>query len=164
MLDQLFGWIKSVLVIGLAVSLLKTIVPAGTPGRVFSFVSALAIALTFLSPLASLNISFSPGGLLLSAADRMPTANEEKMSGAIIETGLAAYISKQAEELGLKADVTVRTENLDGGQRAVTGVDVAYRLLPSRAEAAALADRIEERYGIGRDKQCHRFGRLDMLK
>jgi len=166
MLGQISGWIKGVLIVGLAGGLLKTLAPSGAMGKVFNFVSALALALTFLYPLAASQWQLSPGRLLSMAADNIPFSNDDHTDSSItiIETGLAAYISKRANELGLKTDVAVRAENLGNGQQRVIGVDIAYRVKPSREEVEALADHIEAQYGLTRGMQRHRYGRQDLLK
>jgi len=166
MLAQLSSWVKGVLIAGMAAGLLKTLIPSGVLSRVFSFVAALAVALAFISPLAAARWNLSPGRLLDMAADALTAAEDENAvdrSAVIIKTGLAAYISKRAEELGLRADVTVTAQNIGGGQYGVTGVDVAYRIKPSGEDVAALADDIEQRYGVKKELQRHRYGRQNIF-
>lgn len=152
MIGALRGWLTSIVVVTLLLSVAQTLVPTGSIRRVASFVGGLILLVALLRPVLGADLERLRLDLdgyeqaLQEAREELASAGEMELTERI-EERTAAYISDKADALGL--EVTVRVE-------AVAGPDGVS--LPEKAELTGpysqeLADFMARELGIPAKRQ-----------
>lgn len=119
MLDGLRGWLLSIAAAALILTVLRALLPKGSIQGIARVTAGLVLLIVLLRPV----VSWDAGSLRLryqeldSQIDRQIAAyqadSQSQMQG-IIEEKTAAYISEQAQQLGLTCRAVVRSELRDG--------------------------------------------------
>lgn len=156
MVEILRGWLLGLVAAALILTVLRALMPKGSIRPVARVTAGLVLLLVLLRPLAGLG-----GGSLRVRYDELEreitariedyqTLHENELE-SIIADSTAAYISEQAERLGLTCRAEVRCEVRDGTpQPASAAMDIPY----DAQLAAAIADDL----GIPAEKQSWQGG------
>lgn len=152
MMGAVRGWLSSIVVVTLLLSVAQTLIPAGTIRKIASFTGGLILLVALLQPVLGTDLE----RLHLDREDYEAAieARRAELDGAgkeamaeLIEERTAAYISDKANTLGLTVTAQVETEAGSDG----IPVPVSVRLRgPQSAELAAY---IEGELGIPRERQ-----------
>lgn len=151
MMDSVRGWITSVVMVTMLLSVAQTLIPDGTIRKVFSFSGGLVLMIALLQPILELK----PGMAEFRAEDYEEVLWERQEElrqaagaewEAIIEKEITAYISDKADALGVDVSVRIQTE---------TGLDGNLVLLAELTgqPTEELAVHLEKELGIPRERQ-----------
>lgn len=151
MMDSVRGWITSVVMVTMLLSVAQTLIPDGKIRKVFSFSGGLVLMVALLQPILELK----PGMTEFRAEDYEEVLWERQeelrqVAGAeweaIIEQEIAAYISDKADALGTDVSVRIQAEmEVDG--------TLVLRAELSGQPSEQLAAHLEEELGIPRERQ-----------
>lgn len=151
MIDSVRGWITSVVMVTMLLSVAQTVIPAGKIHKVSRFSAGLVLMIALLQPI--LNLKPGTGEFQIEDYEELVWERQEELEQtveaeweAIIEKEIAAYISDKADALGVEVSVRVRTE---------TGVDGNIVLMAELTGQSSeqLAAHLEEELGIPRERQ-----------
>ena len=152
MIGAVREWLTGLVVVTMLLTVAQTLIPEGTIRKTASFTGGLILLAALLQPVLKTDL----GRLRLDLGEykraigqrqaELDSAGKEALA-ELIEERTAAYISDQADALGLPVEVRVETETGDDG----VPVPASVRLKGPRSEE--LASYIEGELGIPRERQ-----------
>ena len=150
MMEHIRQWLCSVVAVSLLVSVVQSLVPKGSLGRVSSFLSGLVLLAVLLGPLPELDLA----GLELGNLQEETREIRQKMEAeeeTALKAGIAerteAYISDKAAALGLTVQARVETRTGEDGVPLPWSADM------EGGYAEELAQWIEAELDIPRERQ-----------
>ena len=150
MMEHIRQWLCSVVAVSLLVSVVQSLVPKGSLGRVSSFLSGLVLLAVLLGPLPELDLA----GLELGNLQEETREIRQKMEAeeeTALKAGIAerteAYISDKAAALG--GTVRARVETRTGAD----GVPLPWSAELEGAYTEELAQWMETELDIPRERQ-----------
>ena len=150
MMEHVRQWLSSIVVVSLLLSVVQSLVPKGSLGRVSSFLSGLVLLAVLLGPLPELDLA----GLELGNLQEETREIRQKMEAeeeTALKAGIAerteAYISDKAAALG--GTVRARVETRTGED----GVPLPWSADMEGGYAEELAQWIEAELDIPRERQ-----------
>lgn len=151
-MEQFREWIISVVAVSMLVGMVRLVIPAGSVGKLASFIGGLLLLLALLRPLPDIE----PTALLPDVemqqeafAQRQGelTAEVQSQLEARIAEETAAYISNKARGMGMELSVRIETEiNPEG-------IPVPAKAVLSGPYTQALAAYMEQELGIPAERQ-----------
>jgi len=146
-------WFTSIVVVTALLGTARQFLPEGALRQMGSFTGGLILILAILGPLPEVDLSRigtdleSYSRAIQERTEEIAAAGEQELAG-LIEERTAAYISEQAQRMGLEVSVRVRTRpDRDG-----VPVPVEVELAGERSEA--LSAWIETELGIPEERQA----------
>lgn len=152
MIEHIRTWLTALVAVSILISVVQSMIPAGNLRKIASLTGGLLLLIVMIQPLARLDISHFSFDRedyeekIEQRSNELETDSRKKMK-KLIEKKTAAYISEQADNLGISCSVKVTTQvGKDGIPRPVA---VSLSCAPSEK----LATYIENELGIPRGRQ-----------
>ncbi|MEG2857315.1 MAG: hypothetical protein RR994_01690 [Clostridia bacterium] len=112
-MEAIRSWITGIAAVAILVGIAKSIAPNNAAGEITRVVAAVLLIIAILAPIKSIHVSniFKAErnyNVSQNKLDKKATTENEKIATSIIENELSTYISKRAEQIGIKC--VIRTE------------------------------------------------------
>lgn len=140
-------WIIALMAVSMILTVLSTLLPEGTVKKIAGATGGLVLLLTILQGLnglhwKNLNLSYEDSAREINRQIEIYRDKSAKEMELLIQQRCAAYISEQAQSMGLACEPQVKTERTD------EGVPIPVAVTMNIPYQAALAQSIEENLGI----------------